>query len=120
MRFIPRSNFTHLLEYDEQLPRFGVLAEKYFASDPVACLVNLREFTTLLAQLLAAQIGLLTSTEEGHYDLLPRLEDQGYLPREIAQLFNEVRRTESVANRVPNDAYTAALSALKISWQLGV
>lgn len=120
MSTIPRSNFAHLHEYDEQLMRLGVLAEKYFTNDPVACLLNLQEFSTLLAQLLAARVGLLAAIDESFYDLLRRLEEQGYLPREIAQLFIDIRRFVNVVNYAPSSNHGAALSALKISWQLGL
>ena len=52
----------------------------------------MRQLTELLAQLVATQVGLYQSSEESQYDLLRRLQDQGILPREIAQLFGEVRR----------------------------
>jgi type I restriction enzyme R subunit len=120
MSTIPRSNFAHLHEYDEQLMRLGVLAEKYFTNDPVACLLNLQDFSTLLAQLLAARVGLLAAIDESFYDLLRRLEEQGYLPREIAQLFIDIRRFGNVVNHAPSSNHGAALSALKISWQLGL
>src|SRR5215207_4337663 len=120
MSTIPRSNFAHLHEYDGQLMRLGVLAEKYFTNDPVACLLNLQEFSTLLAQLLAARVGLLAAIDESFYDLLRRLEEQGYLPREIAQLFIDIRRFGNVVNHAPNNNHGAALSALKIIWQLGL
>ena len=35
---------------------------------------------------MATQAGLFQSPEESQYDLLRRLQDQGILPREIAQL----------------------------------
>jgi type I restriction enzyme R subunit len=120
MGTVSRSNFAHLYEYDEQLPRLGMLAEKYFADDPIACLFKLRELSELLAQLLAARVGLLVSPEKSHHDLLWRPEDQGYLPREIAQLFEDVRRSANASNFGPGDHHRTALSALKISWQLGL
>src|SRR2546421_9221921 len=120
MSNIPRSNFAYLYEYDEQLLRLGVLAEKYFADEPIACLLKLREFSELLAQLLAAQVGSLVSPEEGQYDLLRRLEDQGFLPREIAQLIEDIRRSGNVANHALSGDHNAALRALKISLQLGL
>lgn len=120
MGTVPRSNFAHLYEYDEQLLRLGALAEHYFANDSIACLIKLREFSELLAQLLAVRVGLLVSPEKGHHDLLWRLEDQGYLPREIAQLFIDISRSVNASNSSPSDDARAALSALKISWQLGL
>jgi type I restriction enzyme R subunit len=120
MGTVPPSNFAHLFEYDEELLRLGVLAEKYFADDPSSCLIKLREFSELLAQLLAARVGLLVSPEKGHHDLLWRLEDQGYLPREIAQLFGDISGSVNGSNFGSGDAHRTALSVLKISWQLGL
>jgi len=68
-----------------------MLAERYFAEDPNTALLKLRQFAELLAQLVATKVGLYTSREEAQYDLLRRLQDQGILPREVAQLFGEVR-----------------------------
>ena len=36
-----QSNFTHLRAHDEQLVRLGLLAERYFAEDPIDCLSKL-------------------------------------------------------------------------------
>ena len=87
----PRTNFAHLEAHDEQLVRLGMLAERYFADDPNTALLKLRQLAELLAALVAAKVGLYTSREEAQYDLLRRLQDQGILPREVAQLFGEVR-----------------------------
>jgi hypothetical protein len=120
MGTVPPSNFAHLFEYDEELLRLGVLAEKYFVDDPSSCLIKLREFAELLAQLLAARVGLLVSPEKGHHDLQWRLEDLGYLPREIAQLFGDISSSVNGSSFGPGDVHRTALSVLKISWQLGL
>ncbi|MCG5052213.1 MAG: hypothetical protein KA712_04570 [Myxococcales bacterium] len=73
----PRTNFAHLEQHDEQLVRLGMLAERYFADDPNTALLKLRQLAELLAQLVAAKVGLYTSREEAQYDLLRRLQDQG-------------------------------------------
>jgi type I restriction enzyme R subunit len=91
------SNFACLQEHDEQLLRLGMLAERYFPDDPNTSLLKLRQLTELLAQLVAKKVGLYQSPEESQYDLLRRLQDQGILPREIAQLFSEVRRAGNAA-----------------------
>ena len=113
------SNFTLLQQYDPQLHRLGMLAERYFADDPNTCLLKLRQLAELLAQLLAARSGLYLA-EEKQYDLLRRLQDQGVLPREIAQLFGEVRRTGNAANHAFSGDHRTALATLKIVWQLGL
>lgn len=97
-----------------------MLAERYFPDDPNTSLLKLRQLTELLAQHAATYVGEFTSTEESQYELVRRLQDQGILTREIAQLFGEVRRTGNAAShRMAGDHYTA-LSALKVTWQLGI
>ena len=114
------TNFVQLQEHDEQLLRLGMLAEKYFPDDPNTSLLKLRQLAELLAQLVATKIGIYLSTDEMQYELLGRLQDQGILPREIAQLFNEVRRVGNAASHALHGDHGTALAALKIVWQLGV
>jgi len=97
-----------------------MLAERYFADGPNTALLKLRQLTELLAQLVAAKVGLYTSREEAQYDLLRRLQDQGILPREVAQLFSEVRRAGNAASHAIVGDHRSALAALKITWQLGI
>ncbi len=115
-----RTNFAHLEVHDEQLVRLGMLAERYFADDPNTALLKLRQLAELLAQLAATKVGIYTSREEAQYELLRRLQDQGILPREIAQLFGEVRRAGNAANHAIIGDHRTALAALKITWQLGI
>ena len=111
------TNFAVLKQHDEQLLRLGILAEKYFAEDPNTCILKLRQLTELLAQMLAAQTGLYTSSEEKQYDLLRRLQDSGVLPREVFQLFGEIRRAGNAANHALSGDYSSALSTLKLTWE---
>lgn len=104
-----RSNFGFLSQHDEQLVRLGMLAERYFPDDPNTTLLKVRQLAELLAQLVATKVGLYTSPEEGQYELLRRLQDQGILPREIAQLFGEVRRAGNAANHAISGDHRAAL-----------
>jgi type I restriction enzyme R subunit len=97
-----------------------MLAERYFADDPNTCLLKLRQLAEVLAQMLAAKTGLYASTEESQFDLLRRLQDNGILPREIFQLFNEVRRAGNDANHALSGDHRSALSTLKLTWQLGL
>ena len=50
-----RSNFDTLRAYQAQLCRLGALVKRYFAQDPKTSLLKLRQFSELLAQLLAAR-----------------------------------------------------------------
>jgi hypothetical protein len=120
MAKLPQTNFAHLDQHDAQLLRLGMLAEKYFAEDPNTSLLKLRQLSELLAQLVAAQTGQLVAPEETQYDLLRRLQDSGILPREVAQLFNEVRRTGNAASHALEGDHRGALSAMKLTWQLSL
>lgn len=115
-----RTNFAHLAEHDEQLLRLGLLAERYFPDDPNTCLLKLRQLGELLAQLLAARVGLFVSPEESQYDLLRRLQDANVLPRDVAQLFGEVRRAGNAASHGLAEDHRTALNALKLAGQLGL
>src|SRR5215470_8252100 len=110
------SNFAHLQEHEEQLLRLGMLAERYFPNDPNTTLLKLRQLAELLAQLVATKIGLYQSPDESQYNLLRRLQDQGILPHEIAQLFGEVQRTGNTASHAIVGDHRTALAVLKISW----
>lgn len=114
------SNFSHLKEHDTQLLRLGVLAEKYFAEDPNTCLLKLRQLCEGLAQFLASAVGVYMSAAEAQFDLLSRLKDHGILPREIHQLFSEVRRTGNAATHQLSGDHRTALTALKVAWQISV
>jgi len=111
---------VHLADHDDQLVRLGMLAERYFAEDPNTCLLKLRQFAELLTQIVATKVGLYTSPEEAQFDLLRRLQDQGILPREVAQLFGEVRRSGNAATHAIVGDHRTALVTLKLAWQLGV
>jgi type I restriction enzyme R subunit len=114
------TNFAQLEAHDEQLLRLGMLAERYFPDDPNTALLKLRQLAELLAQHVAANVGEYQSTGEPQYDLIRRLQDQGILPREIAQLFGEVRRAGNAASHALSGDHRTALVTLKITWQLGI
>ncbi|MFA6063617.1 MAG: type I restriction-modification system endonuclease [Gallionella sp.] len=120
MAKLHQTNFAHLEQHDEQLLRLGMLAEKYFPEDPNTCLLKLRQLSELLAQVIAARTGQLVAPEETQYELLRRLQDSGIVPREIAQLFGEVRRTGNAANHALEGNHQGALSVLKMTWQLSL
>jgi type I restriction enzyme R subunit len=113
-----RSNFDILRSYEAQLWRLGALAERYFAEDPNTSLLKLRQFAELLAQSLAARGGLYASPEESQYDLIRRLQGEGLLPREIRQVFDQIRVTGNAANHSLEGDHAKALAVLKLSWQL--
>jgi type I restriction enzyme R subunit len=114
------ANFDFLGKHDAQLVRLGALAERYFQEDPNTCLMKLRQFGELLAQLTAAKAGLLASPEEPQTDLLRRLKFEGIVPREVGELFHQVRIAGNRATHTQTDDHAEALSTLKIARQLGL
>jgi type I restriction enzyme R subunit len=115
-----RSNFDMLKAYEPQLWRLGALAERYFADDSNTSLLKLRQFAELLAQSLAARGGLFTTQQESQYDLIRRLQSENLLPREIRQVFDQVRVTGNAANHALAGDHGKALATLKLCWQLGL
>ena len=115
-----RTNFAHLEKIDPQLLRLGLLAERYFPDDPNTCLLKVRQLAELLAQQVASRVGVFTSSAEAQVELLSRLRDQGVLPREVSELFHEVRRSGNKAMHDRDGDHRGALAALKMVWQLGV
>jgi len=120
MPLVQQTNFGFLAQHDEQLVRLGQLAERYFPEDPNTCLLKLRQLAELLAQLTASRVGLYASAEEKQFELLQRLERQGILSREVAQLFFEVRKAGNDANHALHGDHRTALACLKITRQLGL
>lgn len=120
MQQIIRSNFDALRAYEPQLWRLGALAERYFAEDPNTSLLKLRQFAELMAQSLAARGGLYASQDESQYDLLRRLQGESLLPREIKQVFDQIRIAGNAANHALDGDHSKALATLKLAWQLGL
>jgi len=114
------TNFLHLQSYDEQLFRLGVLAERYFPEDPNTALLKLRQLGELLAQQTASRFGIELRFEETQQVLLRRLEAEGCLDREIAELFHVLRRKGNLANHELQGDHATALKTMRMAWQLGV
>jgi len=74
------------------------LAERYFKDGPNTSLIKLRQFGEVLAQLTAAKSGLFASPEEQQADLLRRLKFERIVPREVGDLFYQLR---IAGNRAP-------------------
>lgn len=118
MKIAIRSNFDMLRAYEEPLWRLGALAERYFAEDPNTSLLKLRQLSELLAQSLAARTGLYANPEESQYELIRRLQGEGVLPKEVKQVLDQIRVTGNAANHALQGDHAAALSTLKLCWQL--
>lgn len=113
-------NFAFLKIYDLQLVRLGTQAERYFLDDPNTCLIKLRQFAELLAQILAAKVGLYESQNENQVDLLRRLQYQDAVSGQALDLFHQLRKTGNDATHSLTGERGTALSHLKYARSLGV
>lgn len=113
-------NFEFLKVHDPQLVRLGSLAERYFVDAPNTCLIKLRQFGEVLAQLTAAKVGLYADPEEKQIELLRRLCDRGILKGETDRLFHELRKAGNDATPGLVGNQRTALSGLKYARALGV
>ncbi len=113
-------NFAFLEIHDAQLVRLGTLAERYFKDDPITCLMKLRQYGELLAQLVAAQTGLYGEPGEDQLKLLNRLGSNNLIPGEVGKLFHGIRKAGNEANHQRAGDHGTALHCLKYARQLGI
>ena len=113
-------NFAFLGVHDAQLVKIGTLAERYFQDDPVTCLIKLRQFGELLAQLVAANVGLYTDPDESQLDLLNRLQSQNLLPGDVRNLFHQLRKSGNNAVHNNQGSHGLALHHIRYARQLGI
>lgn len=114
------ANFGFLDRYDPALVQIGALAERYFPADPVTSIIKCRQFCELLTREAAARVGALNSSSESQLDLLGRLGRDYGMPREVLQLLHYVRKVGNAAVHDHQGDHNTALTALKVSRQLGV
>ncbi len=88
--------------------------------DPNTCLIKLRQFGEVLAQLVAAKGGLFRSQDEPQSDLLRRLSVERIAPREVVDLFHQLRMTGNRATHDLAGNQADALTALNVARQLGI
>jgi type I restriction enzyme, R subunit len=114
------SNFNFLAKRYPELERVGALGERYFSDDPVVSLIRLRQFGEALAQLVAARSGLFTDPNEPQADLLRRLSIDGNYPRNVLDLFHQLRIAGNAATHRSEGDHATALGCLKMARQLGI
>lgn len=112
------SNFWILAAYAPDLAKLGMRAEQYF-SDPNTCLLKVRQFAELLAQTVAAHVGMYTSGGEPQIDLLRRLKTSGSIADDVADTFHSIRKIGNQANHNLKGTEADALTALKLAHRLG-
>src|SRR5262245_61477123 len=114
------SNFGVLGNGYPQLERLGALGERYFSDDPIVSLITVRQFGEALAQLVAARSGLFTNPDEPQAELLRRLRVDGNYPRNVLDLFHQLRIDGNAATHRREGDHATALTCLKMARQLGI
>ena len=109
---LARSGFGFLAVEEAQLSRLGALAERYFHDDPATALIKLRQFAETLAALVAARNALAPGPRDSFDDTLRRLRKAGRLPREVGDLFHDLRRLGNAANHENRGGHAQALTGL--------
>ena len=117
---ITSRNFEFLSAYDAQLLRLATLGERYFRDDPNTCLIKLRQFGELLAQEVAARVGLFASADEPQSDLLRRLRAERAVPPPAMDLFHQIRIAGNQATHARAGDHAQALITLKVARELAV
>jgi len=113
-------NFAFLKAHDLHLVRLGSQAEQYFSHDPNTCLIKLRQFGELLAQLVAARAGLYDDPGETQINLLRRLDGQGAVGGQALDLFHTLRTAGNQATHSFAGEHGTALNNLKHARTLGI
>jgi type I restriction enzyme R subunit len=113
-------NFGFLAKRYPQLDQIGAKGERYFSDDPVVSLITIRHFGEKLAQLAAARSGLFTDANEPQADLLRRLRIDGNYPRNVLDLFHQLRLAGNAATHRSEGDHATALACLKMARQLGI
>jgi type I restriction enzyme, R subunit len=116
---MPSANFSFLGVHDPLLVKLGGEAEHYFFTDPNICLIRLRQFGEVLAQRVAAEVGIYTGVEEDQLTRLNALRDRGVLTPEVANLFHGLRKAGNDAVHAHKGTREDAIHQIKMARTLG-
>lgn len=109
------SNFDFLASHDAGLARLGALAERYFADDPPAALLKLRQLGEFVAKEVAAAHGLLPASSLTFDDVLRSLRARNILPRQTADMFHYLKRSGNAAAHENRGTTSEAFLGLKMA-----
>lgn len=113
------SNFGFLEKEFPLLANLCTSAEYHLHSDPVVCIIKIRQFGELLTELLFSEHALDFPYDDSQHNRLKTLDYEGYLPSQVKDLLFSIKNKGNIANHQMkgsiDDAKTALLSAFKIS-----
>jgi type I restriction enzyme R subunit len=114
------ANFNFLRKHVRPLADLGALAERYFSDDPNTAILKLRQYGELLAQEVAARVGVYSGPDVPQWELLRNLERTPYLANKVAQVFHGLRRIGNRASHDVTGSHGDALHALRLAREAGV
>jgi len=117
---VSSTNFSFLSVHDPLLVKLAGEAEQYFFTDPNICLIKLRQFGEVLAQRVAAQVGVYTTDEEDQLTRLNVLRERKTLTPEVATIFHGIRKAGNAAMHAHKGTSADAIHQLKMARTLGV
>lgn len=120
MMQVQSANFAFLGSHAPQLVRLGALAEYHFRSDANASILKLRQFGEVMAQTVAANLGVYIGDDDRQIAVLGRLADHAGINRPIIDLFHQLRRSGNDAAHGLHDDPGTALTGLKIALRLAI
>lgn len=113
-------NFAFLEGIAPELLSLATLAEQYYPSDPVTCLITIKQFGELLAQSVASKVQLYSLASESQSELLSRLVYSGILSQQIYYLFSEIEQIGQQATYHHRGDRSLALKQLKSAREISV
>jgi type I restriction enzyme R subunit len=115
-------NFQFLAAHDPLLVALGAQAERFFADDPVSCLMKLRQLGEVLAQHVAANMGLTVPDRTPQFQLIERLAapPRGVLTPDMQRLFHGLREAGNRATHEAKGTHGEALHQLKMARNIAI
>lgn len=113
-------NFAFLAVHDPLLVRLAAQAEGYVFTDPETSLFKLRSWVEALARQIAAVARLPDAAGFDLLGLLRRLNEKGYLPREVADLLHSIRTAGNLAVHDAAASQGEALRCLRFAHKAAV
>jgi len=111
-------NFQFLSDFEPALLRQAAMAERYCLEDPSASLAKLRLFGELLAQNIAARMGVYTEPQTGQTSVLRELRFRDILDQKLADMFHSIRLAGNAAVHEGKGTVRDALQNLRFAHQL--
>lgn len=113
------ANFYFLRKHVQPLANLGALAERYFAEDPNTSILKIRQYGELLAQEVAARVGVYSGPTVTQVELLQNLQRTRFVSRQIADVLHSIRKLGNHAAHSFDASHGDALHALRMAREAG-